>query len=118
MAKVKTHADFLSMMVRHGKNPGERKKLIHLASKGEVDACCEIYLNVLKGNAPITPFLAKKLRRHKENCRLLIDRKQSLAKKKKILTSQTGGFLPLLIGALAPLLGPVIKGVSSIFGGK
>jgi len=112
MKNINEHADFLSMLAKHSKSLGERKKLIQMASQGEVNACCEIILNAVKGNFDVPPRLAKLLIKNKKSCKKLLDKKVSLAKKKKILAGQTGGFLPLLIGALAPLLAPIAKGVA------
>lgn len=111
MRRIREHADYLSLMHKHGKNPGERKKLINLANKGEVEACCELYLNAIKGNFDVTPALAKSLERHKKNCAHLLNHKVPIAKKKRILAGQTGGFLPLIAGALLPLVGSLAKGV-------
>lgn len=118
MKRIKEHADFLSLMHKHGKNPGERKRLMAIANKGEVDACCEIYLNALKGNFDVTPSLARNLRKHKKQCCALVDRRVSTSHKKRILSNQTGGFLPLLIGALSPLLTPLVKALVSAVVGR
>jgi len=108
MSKVSKNSDFLSLMLKHGQNPRERRHLIALANKNEIDACCEVYLNILKGNVPITPSLAAKLRKHKKNCRLLIGKRTPLAQKRKILAGQVGGFLPFFAKALFPILGGLI----------
>jgi hypothetical protein len=110
MSSLKKHKDFLRILIRHGKSRGETKKLIDIATKGEIDACCEIYLNVLKGNVHITPALAKSLKKHRKQCRELVDKKAKTSRKRKILKGQVGGFLPALIGSLAaPLLQPLIQ---------
>ena len=63
---------------------------------------CEIFLNVLKGTAPISRQYKKRLTRHKTLLLKLVDRKLSLKKKKNII--QSGGLLPALLGAVIPIL--------------
>lgn len=112
MSAVKRHKDFLSILAKHGKNRGERCKIVDIACKGEIDSVCEIFLNVLKNNIPLTPKIAKKLRKHRKQCRELIDKKVSTNKKKKIIKGQVGGFLPALIAKIAaPLLGTLFGGI-------
>lgn len=116
MKRIKQHADFLSLMHKRHNIPGDRRKLIKLANKNEINACCEIYLNALQGNIHITPRLAKALKKHQRQCRDIVDRTVSLNRKKRILAGQTGGFLGPLLGAI---VGPLIKGVvGSFVGGR
>jgi hypothetical protein len=106
MSAVKKHKDFLTILAKHGKSRGERNKIVDIACKGEIDSVCELFLNVLKNNVSITPKTAKALRKHRKQCRELINKKVSINRKKKILKGQIGGFLPGLIAGIAgPLLG-------------
>lgn len=108
MSAVKKHKDFLTILAKHGKSRGERNKIVDIACKGEIDSVCEVFLNVLKNNVSITPKIAKELRKHRKQCRELVDKKISTNKKKKILKGQVGGFLPALIAGIAgPLLGKI-----------
>lgn len=110
MSMVKKNSDFLRVWAKHAKNPKDLKKLVDLASKEEIDACCEVYLNALKGNIRLSPALLKKLTKHKRNCMQLVNKKVALPKKKRLLKGQLGGFLlPLLASIAGPLLGGIVK---------
>lgn len=112
MSSVAKHKDFLSLLLKHKKNPLEVKKLIELASRGEVDACCEIFLNALNGNVRLTPKISRQLHKHRKQCRDLLSKKTGLHKKKKILRGQVGGFLGALLAGLAgPLLNTVVGAI-------
>jgi hypothetical protein len=87
--------------------------LLTVASPGDVDACAEVYLNLLKGNIKVSKKDLKKLEKYREQIRVLADKKTPRRRKKILLGTQTGGFLPLLIPALAPL---VLKALQGIFG--
>lgn len=107
-SSVSKNPEFLQMLVKHKKAPGEIKKLMDIATRSEIDACCEVYLNALKGHINLTPKLAGELHKHKKECSALLKKNTPLTKKKKILKGQVGGFLPALLGLAAPLLGTVV----------
>jgi hypothetical protein len=86
----------------------EKKKMIRLCDRGLVDCFSECAKNVLKGTVPLTSAQLRKLRRQKNNLRLLAVKKTSVKKKKKIL--QKGGF----IGAIIP---PILSILGGLFGG-
>ena len=93
-----------SLRQRHGIIDGTSSELIK--------AICECGLNCLKGNVSLTNVQKQKLNRHKQKLRLLADKKQSL-KKKKELSVQKGGFVPLLI---KPILGAITTLASLLLG--
>lgn len=109
---VSKNPEFLQMVVKHKNAPGEIKKLVDLASKSEIDACCEVYLNALKGHINLTPRLAGELHKRKKDCSALLKKNTPLSKKKKILKGQVGGFLPAILGLAAPLLGSVLGAIT------
>lgn len=111
MSSAQRNKDFISLMLKHKKTPGEIKKLLEIANRGEIEACCEVYLNALKGNIPLSPKIAGLLHKHKRNCEELISKKTRLSKKRKILKNQAGGFLPALLGLAAPLLSSVVGSI-------
>lgn len=114
---VSKYGDFLRVLVRHKKQPGEFRKLIDAANSQEIEACAEIILNAFRGNVKLTPSLIKKISQHKRLCEELISKKTNLNRRKKILKGQVGGFLgPLIAGIAAPLLGPIVKGITKSFG--
>jgi len=90
------------------------KKLIDLATKEEIAACSEIFLNAVRGNIRLTPTLIKRLARYKKEISHLIDRNASLSNKKKILKKkQVGGFLGTILTTLAgSLLKPIVQGIA------
>lgn len=117
-SSVRKHAHFLKMLHEHRNSAGDRKKLLGLASRGEIDACCEVFLNILNGNLRLPPALAKKLQRHRRQCHLLLDKDASLERKRRVLKGQVGGFLPFLAPLIPGLLGtivkPIIKGLTGM----
>lgn len=106
---VRKHAHFLKMLHEHRNNNGHRQKLMGLASRGELEACVEIFLNVLNGNLQVPPHLAKKLQRYRRQCHCLVDKDVSLERKRKVLKGQVGGFLPLLAPLIPTLIGTIAK---------
>ena len=112
-SKLKQHMDFVSLMGKLSKSPKKRERLLSIASPGDIDACAEIYLNLLRGNIKVSKKDLKKLQKYQNQIRALADKKISRHQKKILLGTQTGGLLPLLIPALAPL---VISALRGIFG--
>ena len=88
------------------------KAILKCADAGLIRCLCECVLNILKGNVAISPSQKQKLSQHKKSLRKLIDKREGLKKKKKIL--QKGGFLGALIPAIAPIITNLLGG---LFGG-
>lgn len=76
-----------------------QKQIIRHSKPELVKSICEICVNTLNGNLKLSKMKMKKLKRYKKEIRIMAQPKVSLLRKKKVLV-QTGGFLPLLIGAL------------------
>ena len=112
-SKLRKHLDFVTLIGKHGKSAKQRQRLLAIACPGEIDACAELFLNVLKGNLKLPAKLLKRLEKKKETIRKIADRKTSRRQKKLLLGTQTGGFLQFLLPALAPL---AVKAVKGIFG--
>lgn len=55
----------------------------------------------------VSPKMQKRLRRQAKNLRKFTNRKTSVLTKRRMLTQQRGGFLPLLMAAL-PLIGRAV----------
>lgn len=68
-------------------------------------AISECAYNVLKGNVTLNKSQIRKLKRYKQQLRTLGQKHISTKKKKKVLQSGRGFFLPAL---LAPLIGTVL----------
>lgn len=115
---MRKHAHFLKMLHEHRNSANDRKKLMGVASRGEIEACCEIFLNIMNGNLRVPPHLAKKLQRYKRQCHCLLDKRAGLERKRKILKGQVGGFLPFLAALVPSLLGtiakPILKGLTGM----
>ena len=105
MERLKKHSQTLKLLQKAP--PAMRKSILQKASPELIRCICDCSLNVLKANVPLSACQIKTLRRHKTVLRQLADKKVSLAKKRKL--SQKGGFLPALIGALAPVLGGILS---------
>lgn len=86
----------------------EKKKMIRLCDRGLVDCFSECAKNVLKGTVPLTSAQLRKLRRQKNNLRLLAVKKTSVKRKKKIL--QKGGFIGAIIPPILGILGGLLGG--------
>ena len=111
MSCVKKNKSFIALMMKHKKSPGEIKRLLEIADRGEIEACCEIYLNALKGNIPLNSRVSALLQKHHKHCQELVNKKTGLSKKRKILKHQSGGFFPALLGLAAPILAPVVEAI-------
>ena len=79
--------------------PGMAKAIIQAADKDLILCLCECAQNILNGNVPLTPCHLKHLQRHRKDVRILVKKRTSKLKKKKIL--QKGGFLPALLAPIA-----------------
>ena len=77
----------------------QRKAIINTMDKDQLCFICEVALNVLAGNLPISDNIKKQLLPHKSFLRQLANRKISNRFKKKLLNQSTHIFqylLPLL----------------------
>lgn len=97
--------DFLGLLVRNKNNKKRRNALVDIADTSEIKAVCEIILNLLHGNVPITKCVHKQCKRYRTVLRSLADNKTCLAVKKQILKKQSGGFW----GALIPVIGAALS---------
>lgn len=87
-----------------------QRSIIKKASPELVRCICDCAFNILKGNVQISPCHKRKLSKHKTKLRQLTNRRVSIKKKQKSI--QTGGFLSVLLSALAPVLGGIIGGLT------
>lgn len=91
--------------------PPIRKLILKNAKKDLIYAICECILNTINGNVELDPQTKIKITKHKKALRKLIDRRDSVKNKKKILLQKGGGFLPLLLPT-------ILEVASNIFGIK
>ena len=107
MKNLKKNHYFLHMMAKA--TPAQKRALLRTATKSQINALCEICLNILAGHLPLN---IKRLKKYKNTIRKLAKRSVGIHKKKALLVNQSGGFLPALapviLSALAGLVGRVI----------
>lgn len=106
-SKVRKHIDFVSLMNKNSKSPKKRQQLLAVATPGDIDACSELFLNFLQGKFQVPKENLHKLEKYKKQIRKVANKKTPRREKKILLGTQTGGFLPFLLPALAPLLASV-----------
>lgn len=104
-ARVKRNFDLLKWLC-HCK-PQAMKSVVRHVDRDVLDTICEVCLNILKGNVPMSAEQKKRLSKHKQTVRRLASSSRSSDKVKRALV-QKGGFLgallPALIGGLGSLL--------------
>ena len=83
-----------------------QKRILDKASPELIRCLCDCAHNVLQGNVEISHHHKRKLKSHKTKLRKLADRKVALKTKRRII--QKGGFLPILLSALAPVISGVV----------
>lgn len=88
--------------------PQKRREILSYASPDFVQALCEIALNVSKGNVPLSSSQYKKLKSQKKIIKSLTNKRTGLKRKQQTLAKQTGGFLPLLLSTVIPIIGGLI----------
>ena len=108
MERLRKNTSTLKLL--HKAKPSICKAILTKASPELIRCVCDCALNVLDRNIVITPHCKQKLSRHKTSLRKLTDKKVSLNTKRKIL--QQDGFLPLILSALAPLVGKILGGLT------
>ena len=90
--------------------PKERNSIIKKGSPKLIKLICEVCLNTLNGNIPLSQQQKNRLKRHKNVLRKLAKSRLSTDKRKKMM--QKGGFLPLLVAPLlANLAVGAVKGI-------
>lgn len=99
---IQKNKEFLQFLCSSGKK--NRRFLIASANRKQINSICEIILNVLKGNVPISDDLKHSLSKKKKLIRDFV-KKSTLKNKKSVL--QKGGFIEFLIPA-------IISGLSTI----
>jgi len=83
--------------------PNLRKAIISNCDKDLVNGVSECALNKLHGNVKLSNCTRRKLRKYRRQLRMVVDRRVSLARKKKLII-QRGGFLVQLLTAVLPTL--------------
>lgn len=87
--------------------PRARNQLIRCGDKELINCICECCVNILQGKVPLTPKQKSRLSRHKNKLRTLAKRRTSVRQKKEVI--QKGGFLGLILPAVAGVLGGLLS---------
>jgi len=91
------------------KSPILRKKLLtSLSDECLYKALNEIAVNTIKGNVKLNKSQKTQLRKYKTNLIGLSKKTNNKSRKIKLI-KQSGGFLPILIPAIASIIGSLIK---------
>lgn len=109
MKRLKQNYHFLRVLSRS--SPTQKRALLRIANKGQILSLCEICLNVLSGTIPSN---VEKLHKYRNLLRKILKKSTKIADKKKIFINQSGGFLPILLRAV----GPILAGMLGQFLGK
>lgn len=99
--RVKNHLPVLRALV--SLRPQERKSFLCHSSDDFILTLCEIALNVLKGNIPLSKAQYNKLKKQKRLIKLFADKKVSLKRKRQSI-NQSGGFLGTLLSVAIPVI--------------
>lgn len=108
-ARLKRNAPLLKAL--YHATPQKRRDILAYCSSDFIQALCEIALNVLKGNVPLSTAQYNKLKRQKKVIRLLADKRAGLKRKHQTLMKQSGGFLLPLLSTVVPIIGDLIGGL-------
>jgi hypothetical protein len=95
-------------------SPKIKKSIIKSFDKNNVNSICELVLNVLNRNIPISQEAFNKLIPHAKYCRKILNRKLKIKEKKKIILTrgiQRGGFLQFIIPAILSTIGSIASTV-------
>lgn len=91
-------------------NPKTRKALLQGADKDLIFSLCEIALNFLSGQIPVSPANKQKLAKYKNQIRSLAQKGGSWRQKKEIVQRGGGAFIPILLSLLGPSIAKLIFG--------
>lgn len=104
---VKRHFPLLQYLC-NGK-PRIVKALVQEADPEVIKVLCECSKSALYGGLNLNPSQLSKLKRYKQQLRILSEKRTSVKKKKQAL--QKGGFLGALLSTVVPVLASVIGGL-------
>ena len=107
LRQIITQLPHLRRLARIRTVTGRRHLIKHFPPKAirAIDSCCK---NALRGNIPLKRTQKNKLRKYKKHIKALIKPKTSMSRKKKILV-QNGGFLSVLLPALAGIIPSIVS---------
>ena len=101
---LKNSEHYIQLLAKSG--PKRRKALLNQVTHEELKGLCEICLNILKGNIPLSDNF-RKLKRNSNMIKVLASSKIPLRVKKRVV-SQKGGFLGTVASLAIPLLSKLL----------
>lgn len=84
--------------------PKKRRKLLEAANLELIKSIVECIENVLKGNVQLKKKCVEKLKRYKTTLHKIFNTTNKLSHKKKVIVQSGGGFIPVLLASLIPVL--------------
>ena len=102
---LKTSEHYIQLLAKSG--PKKRKALLIQATHEELKRLCEICLNILKGNIPLSDNNFRKLKRKSYTIKVLTNSKIPFRVKKRMV-SHKGGFLGTMASLAIPLLSKLL----------
>jgi len=109
-SNVHAHYNFIKQ-VKNCKSKN-RKNYLSKASLAQIRSLCECVNNVYSGSVPVSPHIIEKLRPYSKSIKRLTYKRGKAEQKRKYLI-QEGGFLPILLGAVLPILGQLVANAIS-----
>lgn len=106
---VRLRRNFALLKTLTRSSPKIRKVILQQCSPNFIQSVCEICMNLLKGNIPVTECQHKKLKRYREKIRQMASRREGVRKKRKLIT-QKGGFLLPLLTTVLPIVADLAIG--------
>lgn len=106
LENIKNNFNYLNMLAKSKKDL--RRILLEKGNKCQINSICECVLNTLNGNVKLESAELKKYRRYKNAFRNLINKKNTLKKKKEILV-QNGGFISTLIPTILSTFAAILS---------
>jgi hypothetical protein len=116
LKRLKANYSFIRKIAK-SKSTKALKKLIKMATKSQIFSIAEIVYNLLHQNIKISANLKKKLSPYGKKLRKFACKSSNCGLKRKILTSQKGGILPILAPIIAAAI-PAITSLITTFAGK
>lgn len=80
--------------------PKQRRVILEAATDEFIVTLCEVALNVLHGNVPLTPQQYQRLKRRRNEIKIVADKKVGVRRKRRLINQQGGFLLPLLSVAI------------------
>ncbi len=96
-------------------DPHERREILHEVSDTCIDDICEILYNLVYGGKIAMPQSKKKrirstLKKQEKAYRRILDKETPVKERRRVLKSQSGGSLAILLSAVVPILADLVFG--------